>query len=241
MPKEPQKPVVCQICRQPKKMADVLPAEFVRESVVESIRKRHPDWSSEGYICFADLNRFITQHVQDVLEQERGALSALEQQVVQSLQDQEVLAEDVNKELDRRRTLGDRVADRVAVFGGSWKFITSFGIVLVVWVVINSLLAFWRPFDPYPFILLNLVLSCLAAIQAPVILMSQNRQASKDRLRSEHDYGVNLKAELEIRHLHQKLDLLLKEQWRHLLDIQQMQTDLMQEIIQRRPSGPRGT
>jgi uncharacterized membrane protein len=120
-------------------------------------------------------------------------------------------------------------------------FIILFASVFVAWVAVNTALSVWRPFDPYPFILLNLVLSCLAAIQAPVILMSQNRQAAKDRLRSEHDYGVNLKAELEIRHLHQKLDLLLKQQWRHLLDIQQMQTDLMQEIIQRRPAGPRGT
>ena len=115
--------------------------------------------------------------------------------------------------------MGEALADRIATFGGSWKFIIVFGSVLGTWIVINALVLRAKPFDPYPFILLNLILSCLAAIQAPVIMMSQNRQEAKDRLRSEHDYRINLKAELEIRHLHEKLDHLLSHQWERLAEI----------------------
>ncbi len=111
-----------------------------------------------------------------------------------------------------------------------WASDSLFAGVLIVWITINSIAMMGKPFDPYPFILLNLVLSCLAAIQAPVIMMSQNRQESKDRLRAENDYRVNLKAELEIRHLHSKIDLLLTHQWQRLLEIQQVQTDLLEEL-----------
>ncbi|HSA81745.1 MAG TPA: DUF1003 domain-containing protein, partial [Geminicoccaceae bacterium] len=120
--------------------------------------------------------------------------------------------------------------DAIAAFGGSWTFILLFGAVILVWVLINAVALLARPFDPYPFILLNLVLSCLAAVQAPIIMMSQNRQEARDRLRSENDYRVNLKAELEIRHLHEKLDHLLQHQWERLMEIQQIQIELMNEI-----------
>jgi uncharacterized membrane protein len=122
------------------------------------------------------------------------------------------------------------MADGVASFGGSWRFIIIFASILVIWIALNSFLLLKRPFDPYPFILLNLVLSCLAAIQAPVIMMSQNRQESKDRLRSQHDYRVNLKAELEIRQLHDKIDHLLSHHWERLVEIQQIQIDLLSEL-----------
>ena len=116
-------------------------------------------------------------------------------------------------------------------FGGSWIFISLFGAFILIWIVINTVLLMVRPFDPYPFILLNLMLSCLAAVQAPIIMMSQNRQEARDRLRSESDYRVNLKAELEIRHLHEKLDHLLQHQWQRLIEIQQIQIELMNEIV----------
>jgi uncharacterized membrane protein len=118
----------------------------------------------------------------------------------------------------------------IADFGGSWRFIIIFGVVLFLWVVLNSISLFWKPYDPYPFIFLNLILSCLAAIQAPIIMMSQNRQETKDRLRADHDYRVNLKAELEIRSLHEKLDHLLVHQWQRLLEIQGIQMELMEEL-----------
>lgn len=123
------------------------------------------------------------------------------------------------------------MADRVADFGGSWRFVIIFGAVLLVWVAINSAVLLWRPFDPYPFILLNLILSCLAAVQAPVIMMSQNRQESKDRMRGEQDYRVNLRAELEIRHLHAKMDELMSHQWQRLMEIQEIQMEFMQQFV----------
>ena len=233
--------VICGVCKLAKNPDEVVPGQLVRPAIAALIRKDHADWNPDSPICRDDLNRYRAKYVQGVLEDEKGDLSVIEAEVVESLREGEVLTRNVNMEFEEKRTVGQRLADRLAAFGGSWKFITIFMSVLFGWIILNSIVLITHRFDPFPFILLNLILSCLAAIQAPVILMSQNRQASKDRLRSEHDYGVNLKAELEIRHLHQKLDLLLKEQWRHLLDIQQMQTDLMQEIIQRRPSGPRGT
>ena len=126
------------------------------------------------------------------------------------------------------------MSDRLASFGGSWTFIILFGVVLFTWMGFNIVIAGTSQFDPYPFILLNLVLSCLAAIQAPIIMMSQKRQEAKDRLRSLNDYRVNLKAELEIRHLHEKMDHLITRQWQRLAEIQQLQLEIMQEKRLRR-------
>ncbi len=156
--------------------------------------------------------------------------------MVESLARHETLAQDVEAQFQKKLSLGERLADRIADFGGSWTFILLFGGVILVWVLINTIFLLGRPFDPYPFILLNLFLSCLAAVQAPVIMMSQNRQEARDRLRSENDYRVNLKAELEIRHLHEKLDHLLQHQWERLMEIQQIQIELMNELIPGRRS-----
>jgi uncharacterized membrane protein len=225
-----QAKVVCQICKKQKKRSEVIPAALVRTPLVEMIRKTYPDWSASGFICISDLNHLRAQYVREVLETEKGELSALEEKVMESLRQEELLSKNINLEFDQKLTIGERMADRLADFAGSWRFITIFIGVLVLWIAINSFLIIFRPFDPYPFILLNLVLSCLAAIQAPVIMMSQNRQEAKDRLRSEHDYVVNLKAELEIRHLHEKLDHLLMNQWQRLLEIQEIQMELMDEL-----------
>ncbi|KPK64472.1 hypothetical protein AMJ83_01805 [candidate division WOR_3 bacterium SM23_42] len=232
MMKQP-KDFVCQICGKPKKRSEVIPAELVRAPLVALIKKTHPDWSSEGFICISDLNRFRSQYVQEVLETEKGELSALEKKVMESIREEELLSKNVNTEFEQKLTLNERMADRLAEYAGSWRFITGFFAVLVVWILLNSFLLIFRPFDPYPFILLNLVLSCLAAIQAPIIMMSQNRQEAKDRLRSEHDYVVNLKAELEIRHLHEKIDHLLMNQWQRLLEIQEIQMELMGELTRK--------
>ena len=213
-----------------KPIAEAMPAELVRPQVADVIRRDHPDWSPAGFVCDADLNHYRTAYVQSVLEEEKGELSFLEADVVRSLKEQELLSANVNTEYDRDVSLGSRLADRIAVFGGSWTFLICFAGILSVWICINSLVLLWRPFDPYPFILLNLILSCLAAVQAPVIMMSQNRQEAKDRIRAEHDYRVNLKAELEIRQLHAKMDMLLTHQWRRLLEIQQIQMELMEDL-----------
>jgi len=125
---------------------------------------------------------------------------------------------------------GQNISDKVARFGGSWKFITAFGIILTIWIAFNVLAVINYRFDPYPFILMNLILSCIAALQAPVIMMSQNRKEEKDRMRSENDYLVNLKAEMQIRSLHQKIDVLLEEQIKTLFETQQQQFLMLKEI-----------
>jgi uncharacterized membrane protein len=237
MTNKSQKTAVCQICKKRKALSEVFPGALVRDSIVEIIRKQHPDWSSDGFICLDDLNYFRTEYVKDVLVADKGDLSALEEQVMKSLSEEELLSKNINVEFEGQLTLGQRLADKIAEFGGSWRFITIFGAVLLVWVAINSIVLILKPFDPFPFILLNLVLSCLAAIQAPIIMMSQNRQESKDRLSAQHDYLVNLKAELEIRHLHEKMDHLLMHQWQRLLEIQEIQTELMEGLALKTPRG----
>lgn len=238
----PPKPFRCPICQQLRRPAEVLHGEFVHGPVLELVRQKHPEWSADKPICLACLNHFRAEYVEDVLEREKGELSHLEEEVVRSLREQELVSSNINAEFQRRLTLGERLADRLAAFGGSWPFIAIFAAVLLGWVLLNGVVLVARPFDPYPFILLNLVLSCLAAIQAPVIMMSQNRQEAKDRLRGEHDYRVNLKAELEIRHLNAKVDQLLTHQWRRLLEIQQMQLQFMEELVRRphRSEPPQG-
>jgi uncharacterized membrane protein len=166
-------------------------------------------------------------------------LSTLDREVLESLKQHETLTSNVEAEFEQESTVGERLSDKMASFGGSWTFLIIFGGILLVWITLNSIALLAKPFDPYPYILLNLVLSCLAAIQAPVIMMSQNRQEAKDRLRSQHDYQVNLKAELEIRHLHEKIDHLLSRQWERLVEIQQIQIDLMSEISRIREKSPK--
>ena len=163
-------------------------------------------------------------------------LGQFERAILSRLLNRERWSRDPNVAFDAQATFGERVADRVATFGGSWTFIGIFAIFMVSWMALNSDMA--RPFDPFPYILLNLMLSCLAALQAPVIMMSQNRVEARDRLRGENDYKVNLKAELEIRHLHEKIDHLLRRQWQRLLEIQQIQIELLENLSERK-EGPR--
>ncbi len=142
------------------------------------------------------------------------------------------VARNINIAYDATLTTGQRIADRVASFGGSWTFILIFMSVLIGWIILNAFLLVSKPFDPYPFILLNLVLSMLAAFQAPIIMMSQNRQAAKDRLDAEHDYEVNLKAEMEIEQLHVKLDDLREQRWAELVEMQQEQIRLLLQLVE---------
>ena len=211
-------------------------AELIRPSLLEFIKKRIHGLDSKGFICLDDLGGFRKDYVKEVLEEEIGELSALDQEVIESLQQHEILSNDLSKQFERKLTFGERLSDHIAEFGGSWKFLITFGAVLVIWIAINGVLLVTQAFDPYPFILLNLILSCLAAVQAPVIMMSQNRAEARDRLRAENDYKVNLKAELEIRHLHEKIDHLLRRQYNRLFEIQQIQIELLEEIGHRRKS-----
>jgi uncharacterized membrane protein len=205
-------------------------AELIRPSLLEFVKKKVPDIDGKGFICFQDLGEFRKDYVKEVLEEEIGELSALDQEVIQSLEQHEILSADIGKQFERKLTFGERLSDQIAEFGGSWKFLITFGAVLLLWIVVNGVVLVTHAFDPYPFILLNLVLSCLAAVQAPIIMMSQNRAEARDRLRAENDYKVNLKAELEIRHLHEKLDHLLRRQYNRLFEIQQIQIELLHEL-----------
>lgn len=220
----------CAICGESFPLRQLLSAAIVRPAIADTIRADHPEWSAEDFICREDLARYRGRYVHSLLESERGELTTLEHDVIDSLREHELLSANVDVEFEREWSLGERLADRIASFGGSWTFLTGFGVFVLLWILANSLVLLWRPADPYPFILLNLVLSCLAAIQAPVIMMSQNRQEAKDRLRSQHDYQVNLKAELEIRQLHEKVDHLLSHQWERLVEIQEIQLELLSEM-----------
>jgi uncharacterized membrane protein len=218
---------LCPVGKEHRSANDGMCGEPVHDPVARIIRKKYPQWSANEVTWPPSFDHFDAKHVQDSLEAAKGELSELEDEVIKSLEEHGVLSKNLNIEFDRGLTFGERVADKVTEFGGSWTFISIYVVVLIVWAGVNSFGWFWRPFDPYPYIFLNLILSAVAAMQAPIILMSQNRQDAKDRLRSEHDYRVNLKAELEIRHLSSKMDKLLSKQWSRLLEIQQMQTELL--------------
>ena len=223
----------CQICGENKKRSEVKPAGLIPESIADVIRKEHPVWSRQGYICSVDLNHFRTQYIGQIMEKEREELSSLEENITRSMKDHEVTAKNINIEFDRQLSFGDRVSDRLADFAGSWTFIIMFSCILIVWITMNTIVLMQRPFDPYPYILLNLFLSALAAIQAPVIIMSQNRQEERDRLNAEHDFQVNLNAEMEIHQLHRKIDHLLINQGERLLEIQKIQAELMEDLAKK--------
>jgi uncharacterized membrane protein len=205
-----------------------VPLDQVNPKLAERIRGDRPDLAPTARISRRALDRYRTAYVEDLLRQERGELTELDRQVARSLAEGEMVSVNVEDDYAERRTVGERLADGMATFGGSWAFLGVFALAMGAWIAANGLRGA-AAFDPYPFILLNLVLSCLAAVQAPVIMMSQKRQEAKDRLRSLNDYRVNLKAELEIRHLHEKIDHLLSRQWQRLAEIQEMQIELLQD------------
>jgi uncharacterized membrane protein len=230
--------VECQICKQLKPAESGTIGEVVRPSLSDFIKKKAPQWDGKGFICFDDLGKFRRDYVKEVLEDEIGELSALDQEVVESLQAHEILSSDISKEFEQKLSLGEKLSDKIAAFGGSWSFIIVFSLILLVWVVGNSFILATRAFDPFPYILMNLVLSAIAALQAPVIMMSQNRSEARDRLRGENDYKINLKAELEIRHLHEKIDHLLTRQYNRLFEIQQIQIELLEELARKGEKPP---
>ena len=230
--KAPRKKTPCAICG--KEASKPRAFGLVRPAIAQTMLVDHPDLNVDSIICGKHAGPYRTQYVTDLLARERGELSDLEKQVLESLAREETVSENVEEEYEDERTFGERAADVVADFGGSWNFIGAFAFVLIAWMAFNVWAATNAAFDPYPFILLNLVLSCLAAVQAPIIMMSQKRQEAKDRLRSENDYKVNLKAELEIRHLHDKVDHIITRQWERLAEIQQIQLEIMQDLVVKR-------
>lgn len=222
----------CSVCGAAFSKESLVSAHSVRDTIQRLIRQDVPTWTHESYICSADLARYRARYVHSLLESEKGELSQIEQEVLTSLQQHQILSSNIDAQFEQKWSFGEKLADHIAAFGGSWLFLIMFSCFIIVWIALNSIALFFRSIDPYPYILLNLLLSCLAAIQAPIIMMSQNRQEAKDRLRSQHDYQVNLKAELEIRLLHEKLDHLLSHQWERLAEIQEVQLDLLAEMTE---------
>ena len=213
-------------------VADKVAAKIVRNPILSLIQKDFPDFKEDGFLSINELNLYREKYISNYLSVEIGELSNLENKVVDALKENVSIVSTVEDEIGFR-TFGQKIADKVAAFGGSWKFIILFGFFILVWITANIYLLLNKGFDPYPFILLNLILSCLAALQAPVIMMSQNRQEEKDRERAKKDYMINLKSELEIRMLHEKLDHLIMHQQEELIEIQKVQIEMMNDILSR--------
>lgn len=206
----------------------------IREGIFDIIKKDFPSISGDDVISIAELNTYRRIYLTRLVEEEKGELAQIDLDVMRAIKDNAILSENIEPEIEGKLTFGQRIADKIAVFGGSWTFIIIFFSFLIVWMSINVFVLMNKAFDPYPFILLNLILSCLAAIQAPIIMMSQNRQEEKDRQRAEHDYKINLKAELEIKLLSEKMDHLLVHQNKKLLEIQQVQIDYLEDLLKKK-------
>ena len=202
----------------------------LNNNIVQLIKADYPDITQKDFLTKAELNRYKKKYLERLVKRGSRRISNLQREVIDSLLDEETISENADEEIDRKRTRGEIISDQIADFAGSWTFIILFFVFLFAWMALNSYVLLVKPFDPYPYILLNLALSTLAAIQAPLILMSQNRKEARDRMRAEGDYKINLKSELEIRLLNEKLDHLSKVQWRQLLDLEKAQVDVVEDI-----------
>ncbi|WP_246085402.1 DUF1003 domain-containing protein [Solitalea koreensis] len=211
--------------------AELIKGQDIRAGVFNLIKSEFPNFSNDSVVSLDELNKYRRLYLTKLVEQEKGQLANIDLDVMQAIRDNSILSENIQDEIEGALTTGQKLADKIASFGGSWTFIGSFFSFLVLWIATNIWLFTTKPFDPYPFILLNLILSCVAAIQAPVIMMSQNRQEQKDRQRAEHDYKINLKAELEIKLLSEKMDHLLVHQNKNFLEIQEVQIDYLEDLM----------
>lgn len=211
--------------------SEIVLAKTIRPSLLQLIQKEYPDFDEKSVISVDELRNYREKHITNTLLSELGELTQLEKTVIKSITDRTIVSDNLDDDDSEGFTFGQRIADKVASFGGSWKFIILFGVFLVLWIASNIILLSNKGFDPYPFILLNLILSCIAAMQAPVIMMSQNRREEKDRERARNDYMINLKSELEIRMLHEKIDHLTIHQHEQIMEIQRQQTEMMEKLL----------
>ncbi|WP_339924290.1 DUF1003 domain-containing protein [uncultured Cyclobacterium sp.] len=210
---------------------EVVNGNEIRDGIFDFIKSHYPDFTRESSISIGELNKYRRLYLTKLIEQENGDLAAIDKDVMDAIRNNSILSENLQEDMDTAITLGQRMADKIASFGGSWTFIIAFFSFLTLWIVANIWLLASHTFDPYPFILLNLMLSCIAAIQAPIIMMSQNRQGQKDRQRAELDYKINLKSELEIQLLNEKIDHLLVHQNKKLLEVQEVQIDYLEDLV----------
>ena len=222
---------ISDLSKQQFPIKEKISGKSIRKSILELINRDYPTFTSDMILSEKELNTYRQKYIESYLKEQIGDITSLEKKVLDSLNDKTTLADKLDDDTPKF-TFGQRVADKVATFGGSWTFIIIFATFLAIWIIVN---VFWflnKGFDPYPFILLNLILSTLAAIQAPVIMMSQNRQEEKDRDRSIKDYMINLKSELEIRMLQEKIDHLIITQEQQMIEINKVQIDMMNDILQ---------
>ena len=208
-------------------------ARNISTAILQKIKNEYPHFVESGYLSVSELNEFRNRYIESTMRDELGSLSHLEQEVLEALHKNQLISDNIDDANEENLTVGQKLADRIASFGGSWTFIISFFVFLFSWIGLNAFMLTTKAYDPFPFILLNLILSCLAALQAPLIMMSQNRLEEKDRLRAKNDYQVNLKAEVEIRMLHEKMDHLILNQQQRLFEIQHIQVEMLNEITER--------
>ena len=221
------------ISRQKFPVTERVSGKSLRRSMLELIQKENPGFTVDGYISISELNNYRKRYIEQFLNKHVSDQTDLEKTVLSSMQDNTTLTDKIDTDDSQTMTFGQRIADQVASFGGSWTFIISFAVFLFLWISLNI---FWlanKGFDPYPFILLNLILSSLAAIQAPVIMMSQNRQEEKDRERAKKDYMINLKSELEIRMLHEKIDHLILNDQQEVIEIHRVQIEMLSDLLEK--------
>jgi len=199
--------IISSLSGKPLKANEAMPADVILEPILKMIMKDYPSFPMDGYISLQELKKYRSKYLATLLSRQ-DHLNRTNQKIIKSIEDETFLSLPPEK-IEGKLSFGERLADKIADFGGSWRFIIYFTLIIVGWMIINVRVQ--KSFDPFPFILLNLVLSCLAALQAPVIMMSQNRKEDKDRERAENDYMVNLKAELEIKQLNEKIDFLIQK------------------------------
>ena len=222
---------ISHISKQEIQKGEDIKGQDIREGIFNLIKSGFPDFDLEDFITIDELNQYRRLYLTSLITQEKGEIALIDRDVIEAIKNNSILSENIQDEIEADLTFGQKLADSVASFGGSWTFIITFFSFILFWIIINIWFLATQSFDPFPFILLNLILSCLAAIQAPIIMMSQNRQEQKDRKRSEHDYRINLKAELEIKILSEKIDHLLAHQNKKLLEIQEVQTDYLEDLM----------
>lgn len=218
----------CLVDQQVCPWADGLFLRDLEPRLKQAIRHDFPQAKNQDFICSHHLLKYRLNTMNRMITQSQRLNRKANQKLTRIMNREEYEIEDVGQKLDNSLTFGEKIADGVAKFGGSWPFILCFISIMVVWIVINSLKI--TTFDPFPFILLNLFLSMISAIQAPLIMMSQNRAAEYDRLEAKNDYNVTLKSEEEIRSLHSKLDRIIQNEHPNLLEIQKIETQMLGEI-----------
>ena len=219
------------ISQKPIPEGEAMIGSEIRAGILSLICQENPGFGPEDHISLSELNFYRRLYLTRIMEEEKGQLDRIDNSVMIAIRDNSILSEKIQDEIEPELSFGEKISDHIASFGGSWTFIILFFSFILIWMLTNAYILLKQPFDPFPFILLNLILSCLAAIQAPIIMMSQNRQEAKDRIRSEHDYKIDLKAELEIKLLSEKIDHLLVHQNRKLLEIQEVQVDYMEDLL----------